>query len=152
MRFIYNEISQRVYLKSISDKISVIFAILHFAVENSCCCFSSALFQKLHCERSVIFAILHFAVENSCCCFSSALFQKLHCERFMTFMKTFSLKVVSTTFLLVSFLSVNESTYETRKSVFLSHSKSSFRSRENQILEFYIFKFHDLIKWLSIKQ
>ena len=30
--------------------------------------------------------------------------------------------------------------------------KSSFRSRENQILEFYIFKFHDVIKCLNIKQ
>ena len=30
--------------------------------------------------------------------------------------------------------------------------KSSFRSRENQILEFYILKFHGVIKCLSIKQ
>ena len=54
------------------------------------------------------------------------------------------------TSLSVSFLSVKESTYQTRKS-FLFHFKSSFRSRENQILEFYIFKFHDVIKCLSIK-
>ena len=32
------------------------------------------------------------------------------------------------------------------------HFKTSFRSRENQILEFYVFKFHDVIKCLSIKQ
>ena len=63
-----------------------------------------------------------------------------------------NLKVVSATFLLVSFLSVNESTYQTRKSVFLFHFKSSFCSPENQVLEFYIFKFHDVIKCLSIKQ
>ena len=35
---------------------------------------------------------------------------------------------------------------------FLFHFKSSFRSQENQILEFYILKFHDVIKCLSIKQ
>ena len=46
------------------------------------------------------------------------------------------LKVVSTTFLLVGFLSLKESTYETKKNVFLFHFKSSFHSRENKILEF----------------
>ena len=35
---------------------------------------------------------------------------------------------------------------------FLFHFKSSFHSRENQSLEFKIFKFHDVIKCLSIKQ
>ena len=35
---------------------------------------------------------------------------------------------------------------------FLFHFKSSFRSQENQILEFYILNFHDIIKCLSIKQ
>ena len=35
---------------------------------------------------------------------------------------------------------------------FLFHFKSSFLSQENQILEFYILKFYDVIKWLSIKQ
>ena len=40
----------------------------------------------------------------------------------------------------------------TWRKCFLFHFKSSFRSRENQILEFYIFKFHDVIKCLSIKQ
>ena len=55
------------------------------------------------------------------------------------------LKVVSATFSLVCFLSLKESTWETRKNVFLFHFKSSFRSRENQILEFEIFKFHDVI-------
>ena len=63
-----------------------------------------------------------------------------------------TLKVVSATFLLVCFLSLNESTCQARKNVFLFHFKSSFRSRENQILEFYIFKFHDVIKCLSIKE
>ena len=61
-------------------------------------------------------------------------------------------KVVSTTFVLVYFLSINKSTCQTGKNVFFFHFKSSFRSRENQILEFYIFKFHDVIKCLSIKQ
>ena len=59
------------------------------------------------------------------------------------------LKVPSATFLLVCFLSLNESTCQTRKNV---HFESYFRSRGNQILEFYIFKFHDVIKCLSIKQ
>ena len=66
--------------------------------------------------------------------------------------KTVMLKVVSATFLLVCFLSLNESTCQTGKDVFLFHFKSSFRSQENQILEFYILKFHDVIKCLSIKQ
>ena len=56
-------------------------------------------------------------------------------------------KGVSTTFLLVCFLSLNKSTCQTSKNF-----KSSFRSRENQILEFCIFKFYDVIKCLSIKQ
>ena len=60
-------------------------------------------------------------------------------------------KGVSTTFLLVYFLDLNESTCQTRENVFFRF-KSSVCSRENQILEFYIFKFHDVIKCLSIKQ
>ena len=39
-----------------------------------------------------------------------------------------------------------------KEKCFLFNFKSSFRSRENQILEFYILKFHDVIKSLSIKQ
>ena len=35
---------------------------------------------------------------------------------------------------------------------FLFHFKSSFRYRENQILVFWIFKFRNVIKCLSIKQ
>ena len=57
-----------------------------------------------------------------------------------------SLKVVSATFLLVSLLSVNESTYQTRKSVFYFTSKALF------VLEKIKFKFHDVIKCLSIKE
>ena len=46
------------------------------------------------------------------------------------------LKVLSDTFLLVCFLSLNESTCETRENVFLYNFKSSFCSREKNILEF----------------
>ena len=53
--------------------------------------------------------------------------------------------------LLVCFLSLQDSTCKTRKNVFLFHFKSSFRSQENQILKFQIFKFHDVTKCLSIK-
>ena len=35
---------------------------------------------------------------------------------------------------------------------FLFRFKSSFCSQENQILELYVFKFHDVIKCLSVKQ
>ena len=35
---------------------------------------------------------------------------------------------------------------------FLFQFKSSFCSQENEILEFYILKFHNVIKCLSIKQ
>ena len=62
------------------------------------------------------------------------------------------LKVVSATCLVVCFLSLKESTCETWKNVFYFTPLSFFRSRENQILEFYIFKFHDVIKCLSVKQ
>ena len=48
------------------------------------------------------------------------------------------LKVVSATFLQVCFLRLKESTYETRKNVFLFHLKSFFRSWDNQILTFQI--------------
>ena len=62
------------------------------------------------------------------------------------------IKVVSTTFLLVCFLSLKESTCEIRTNVFLFNFKSSFRSQENQILDFWILKFYDVIKCLIIKQ
>ena len=41
------------------------------------------------------------------------------------------LKVVFDTFLLVCFLSLNESTSQTRKNLFFFYFKSSFRSGEN---------------------
>ena len=41
--------------------------------------------------------------------------------------------------------------FKSKQEYFIS-LKSFFRSRENQILEFYIFKFHDVIKCLSTKQ
>ena len=50
------------------------------------------------------------------------------------------------------FLGLKESTCQMKKSVFLFHFKTYFRSCENQILELYIFKFHDVIKYISIKQ
>ena len=62
-----------------------------------------------------------------------------------------ALKFLSATFLLVWFLSLNESTCQTRK-FFLFHFKSSLCSRENQILQLYIFKFHDVMKCLRIKR
>ena len=62
------------------------------------------------------------------------------------------LKVVSATFLLVCFLYLNDSTCQITKKCFLFHLKSSYCSWENQILEFYIFKFCNVIKCLSMKQ
>ena len=59
--------------------------------------------------------------------------------------------VVSTTFALVYFLSLNESTCQTRKNAFYFISKALF-ILENQILKFCIFKCHDVIKCLCIKQ
>ena len=61
------------------------------------------------------------------------------------------LKVVFATFVQVCLLSLHETTCQTRKKCFF-HFKSSFRSRENQILKFYTSKFHEVIKCLSIKQ
>ena len=60
------------------------------------------------------------------------------------------LKVVPATFLLVCFLSLKESTCETRTNVFVSLQKL-FSFSKNQILEFLIFKFHGIMKCLSIK-
>ena len=59
--------------------------------------------------------------------------------------------VVSATFALVYFLSLNESTCQTRKNAFYFISKALF-ILENQILKFCIFKCHDVIKCLCIKQ
>ena len=50
--------------------------------------------------------------------------------------RTCSLKTVSTTFLLIWFSSLKESTSEIWKNIFLFHFKSTFCSRENQGLEF----------------
>ena len=52
------------------------------------------------------------------------------------------LKVVSATFLLVCFVSLKESTFETRK-CFLFHFVSCFCSEDNQILTFQILKCHE---------
>ena len=60
------------------------------------------------------------------------------------------LKVVSAIFLLVCYLSLNDSTCQTRKNVFYFTSKALF-VLEN-ILEFYVFKFHDVTECLSIKE
>ena len=62
-----------------------------------------------------------------------------------------TLKVVSATLLLFYFLRLKERTHETRKNVFLFHLESSFRSSDNQILTFQIFKWHDVIKYPSMK-
>ena len=64
----------------------------------------------------------------------------------------FDLKVVSATFLLVSFFKSKQEHLPNQEKRFSFHLKSSFHSQENQILEFQIFKFHDVIKCLSIKQ
>ena len=49
------------------------------------------------------------------------------------------------------FFMAKKSTFETRKNVFLFHFESSFRSRDNQILIFQIFKYYDVIKCLRMK-
>ena len=60
---------------------------------------------------------------------------------------TEALKGHVATFLLVYFLSLKESTCETRKNVvFLFDLKSSFCSQDNRSLEFYILKVQDVIK------
>ena len=57
---------------------------------------------------------------------------------------------MSTTFLLVCFVSVKESTCET-KNVFLFHFGDSFHFSDNQILIFQIFKCHDTISCPSMQ-
>ena len=54
------------------------------------------------------------------------------------------------TFLLIYFVCLKESTFETRKKC-LFHFESSFRSWDNQILTFQMFKCHDVIKYLHMK-
>ena len=63
-----------------------------------------------------------------------------------------NLKTVSAMFLLVCLFKLKLEHLLNWKRCFLFHFKSSFRSQENQILEFCILKFHDVIKCLSIKQ
>ena len=60
-----------------------------------------------------------------------------------------SLKFVSVTFLLVCFLSLKESFCETRKNVFILLQKLLPLLRKSK---FWIFKFYEFIKCLSIKQ
>ena len=57
---------------------------------------------------------------------------------------------ISTTFLLVCFVCLEESTFEKRKT-FLFHFESSFCSWDNHILTFQIFTCHDVIKYLMMK-
>ena len=59
-----------------------------------------------------------------------------------------TLKVVSTTFLLVSFGSLKEGTCETRKNVFYFTSKAL--SIDNQTLSFQIFKCYDIMKYETL--
>ena len=81
--------------------------------------------------------------------YTSALFDKL----LSTVVKCLcGLKAVSATFLPVCFFKSKREHLSNYKKCFLFYFKTSFRSRENQILKFYIFKFHDVIKCLSIKQ
>ena len=61
------------------------------------------------------------------------------------------LKVVPATFLLVCFVCLKDSPFETRKFLFLFHFESSVRSWDNQIMPFQIFEYHDVIKCLSMK-
>ena len=63
-----------------------------------------------------------------------------------------SLKIASATFLLVWFVCLKESTCKTRKNVFYFISKALFVLEiHNEILNFQIFKCHDVIKCLSMK-
>ena len=64
------------------------------------------------------------------------------------------LMVVSATFLLVYFVILkgrNKEKEKNKEKYFLFHFKSSFRSWDNQILNFHMFKSHDIIKCLSMK-
>ena len=58
-----------------------------------------------------------------------------------------TLKVVAATFLLVSFLGLKGSTYETRESFFYFTSKVLFVLEKIKSLEFQIFKCHAVIKY-----
>ena len=62
-----------------------------------------------------------------------------------------ALKVLSTTFLLVCFVRLKNIPLERRTKGFYFASKSSFRSGDNQILTFQMFKYYDVIKCLSTK-
>ena len=62
-----------------------------------------------------------------------------------------NLKVASATFWLVCFLSLNESTCQTRKNAFYFPSKALF-VLDKINFGFWIFRFDDIIKYLSINQ
>ena len=93
-------------------------------------------------------------ITESICCFYPYAKNQHHISilpwHIANLISRITLKIVSATFLLVCFLSLNKNTCQTRKMFFI-HFKSSFRSPENQILEFYIFKFHEVIKCLKHK-
>ena len=75
--------------------------------------------------------------------------------RNIIFYKKQCLKVVFTTFLqacLLASFSLNKSSYQTRKSVFYFTSKALSVIEKIKFLEFYISKFHDIIKCLGINK
>ena len=88
-------------------------------------------------------------------------FKKFPCKGCLRFCNTkkykssiffHSLKVASATILLLSFLNGNEKNLSNQKKAFLFHFKSSFCFWGNEILEFYIFKFYNVIKCLNMKR
>ena len=79
-----------------------------------------------------VFHLQFIANSNETCTTLKSKKEELH----MAIKRKNTLKVVSATFWLVCFLSINNSTCQIRKNVFLFHFKSSFCSWENPILEF----------------
>ena len=61
------------------------------------------------------------------------------------------LKVLSATFLLFCFIMSKREPLWNKEKCFLFHFESSFRSWDDQVLTFQIFKFHDVIKCASMK-
>ena len=59
---------------------------------------------------------------------------------------------MSDIFLLICFLSLKKSIFESKKNVFLFSFKSSFCSGKIQVLEFWKLKFYDVMKYMSMKK
>ena len=109
--------------------------------------------ESCHCERLHDYFFLKFGFRKVGFIFLNESPLKIMKNAFYFTLKAlFFLKGCVRYFFASLFCVSKKSFLETRKSVFLFHFKSSFRSWNNQVLTFKILKCHDVIKYQSMNQ